>query len=75
MKSYESSQISRRTVMKGALAAGIGTALAGPGFASDLPQITKAIPKTGEKLPVIGLGTNAYSVTSPASRHAGVGIV
>jgi aryl-alcohol dehydrogenase-like predicted oxidoreductase len=30
--------------------------------ASALPLITKAIPSTGEKLPVIGLGTNAYGV-------------
>lgn len=59
------SQVSRRVVMKSALAAGIGTALAGPGFAAELPQIMKAIPKTGEQLPVVGLGTNAYSVTSP----------
>lgn len=65
MKSHESSQVSRRTVMKGALAVGIGAALAGPGFAAQPQLITKAIPKTGEKLPVIGLGTNAYSVTSP----------
>ncbi|HMN46630.1 MAG TPA: aldo/keto reductase [Povalibacter sp.] len=55
----------RRTLMKSGLAAGIGIALGGPSFAADLPLITKAIPKTGEKLPVIGLGTNAYSVTSP----------
>lgn len=57
--------ITRRTLVKGTLAAGVGMTLAGPGFAAELPQITKAIPKTGEKLPVIGLGTNAYSVTSP----------
>jgi aryl-alcohol dehydrogenase-like predicted oxidoreductase len=30
----------------------------------ELPLITKAIPSTGERLPVIGLGTNRYSVTS-----------
>ena len=30
-----------------------------------LPLITKTIPSTGEKLPVIGLGTNQYSVTAP----------
>ena len=30
-----------------------------------LPLITKAIPGTGEQLPVIGLGTNAYSVDTP----------
>jgi aryl-alcohol dehydrogenase-like predicted oxidoreductase len=31
----------------------------------NLPVITKAIPATGELLPVIGLGTNQYSVTAP----------
>src|SRR4029079_8822785 len=28
------------------------------------PLITKPIPSTGERLPVIGLGTNAYSVNT-----------
>ncbi len=31
----------------------------------DLPLITKPIPSTGERLPVIGLGTNSYSVNTP----------
>lgn len=65
---------SRRNLMKGALAAGVGMALgnyaawgAAPGSTppSTLPLITKAIPSSGEKLPVIGLGTNQYSVTAP----------
>jgi aryl-alcohol dehydrogenase-like predicted oxidoreductase len=30
-----------------------------------LPLITKPIPSTGERLPVIGLGTNAYSASTP----------
>jgi aryl-alcohol dehydrogenase-like predicted oxidoreductase len=66
--SFETS-VSRRSVMKGGLAAGIGIALGNtPAWAADtasLPLITKAVPSTGEKLPVIGLGTNAYSVTAP----------
>lgn len=32
--------------------------------------ITKAIPSTGERLPVIGLGTNAYGVSDPAEYAA-----
>jgi aryl-alcohol dehydrogenase-like predicted oxidoreductase len=53
-------------VIKGGLAAGIGCALGTPSaFAAELPLITKPIPSTGEKLPVIGLGTNAYGVTAP----------
>lgn len=62
-------RITRRTVVKSGLAAGVGMALGSAAFAAEtgksLPQITKAIPSTGEKLPVIGLGTNAYSVTAP----------
>ncbi len=66
MTSILKSRLSRRTVIQGSLAAGIGVALgAVPAFAAELPLITKPIPGTGEKLPVIGLGTNAYSVTTP----------
>ena len=37
----------------------------GAAWAKDaLPLITKAVPSSGEKLPVVGLGTNNYSVTS-----------
>ena len=32
---------------------------------SNLPLITKPIPSSGERIPVIGLGTNAYSVNTP----------
>jgi aryl-alcohol dehydrogenase-like predicted oxidoreductase len=59
--------LSRRAVVKGAMTAGVGFALSPPlalGAAS-LPQITKPIPSTGEKLPVVGIGTNQYSVTAP----------
>jgi aryl-alcohol dehydrogenase-like predicted oxidoreductase len=53
--------------MKTGAAAALGLAL-GPRSAaaqSNLPLITKAIPSSGERLPVIGLGTNAYSVNTP----------
>lgn len=66
-----SSVITRRTVLKSGVAAGVGLAMGGMVEAADRPAkpgssalITKAIPSTGEKLPVIGLGTNQYSVTS-----------
>lgn len=68
MSSLFETSVSRRSVMKGGLAAGIGMALGSTSASaadSSLPLITKAIPSTGEKLPVIGLGTNAYSVTAP----------
>jgi len=59
--------ISRRDAIKSGTAAAVGFALA-PSWAdaqSALPLITKAIPSSGERLPVIGLGTNAYSVNTP----------
>jgi len=61
---------SRRDIMKGGLAAGVGMCLGsyaawGADSGSSLPLITKTIPSSGEKLPVIGLGTNQYSVTAP----------
>lgn len=68
MNSILHKRISRRSVMKSGIAAGMGVALTGSAaFAADaaLPLITKPIPSTGEKLPVVGLGTNAYSVTAP----------
>jgi aryl-alcohol dehydrogenase-like predicted oxidoreductase len=58
--------ISRRRVIQAGVAAGVALAM-GQSFAaaaSSLPLITKAIPSTGEKLPVVGTGTNAYGVTS-----------
>jgi len=62
--------MSRRALMQGGLAAGAGLALTGAAvFGADapstLPLITKPIPSTGERLPIIGLGTNAYSVSAP----------
>lgn len=72
-----SSGVSRRAVVQGGLAAGVGLAVGGPLAAaaelaakaehdgSKLPVITKPIPSTGELLPVVGLGTNQYSVTAP----------
>jgi aryl-alcohol dehydrogenase-like predicted oxidoreductase len=62
-------------VIQAGLAAGVGFAMGGAEAAdaarnaeqdlSKLPQITKPIPSTGERLPAIGLGTNQYSVTAP----------
>lgn len=66
MTSILHDRLSRRAAIQGSVAAGIGLALGNvPAFAAELPLITKPIPKSGEKLPVVGLGTNAYSVTTP----------
>jgi aryl-alcohol dehydrogenase-like predicted oxidoreductase len=61
--------MSRRTAVKVGAAAAVGL-FAGrsmPAHAqgTTLPLITKPIPSTGEQLPVIGLGTNAYSANTP----------
>src|ERR1044071_6202723 len=52
---------------------GIAAAVAGSSRleAADKPAvITRAIPSSGEKLPVIGLGTNRYGVTAAADLAA-----
>jgi len=71
------SGVSRRSVVQVGLAAGVGMAVGShwavaaevagkaPQGGSSLPVITKPIPATGEMLPVVGLGTNQYSVTAP----------
>ena len=62
--------LSRREVVKAGASAALGLAVAralpvGAQGASALPAITKPIPSSGERLPVIGLGTNAYSARTP----------
>ena len=57
--------VSRRAFIGASVAAGVGTALAGliPAAAqapASLPLITKPIPSSGERLPAIGLGTDAF---------------
>lgn len=74
MSSVVQSRWSRREFLGGSAAAGAGLAFGWSRIAqaqsSELLPILKTIPKTGEKLPVIGLGTNAYSVTDPAELAA-----
>lgn len=60
--------LSRRALLKGSVAATVGLAIGStPLWAAPDAHapITKAIPSTGEKLPVVGIGTNQYSVTAP----------
>ena len=62
--------LSRRAVIRAgsAAAAVLAVSRALPAWAQApraLVAITKPIPSTGEPLPVIGLGTNAYSASSP----------
>jgi aryl-alcohol dehydrogenase-like predicted oxidoreductase len=70
----------RRQVIKAGLATLAGTQLAGAWAAEKskdkeppprlAPLMTKPIPSTGERLAVVGLGTNNYSPTTPEERAA-----
>ena len=62
-----SSHFSRRDVLRAGILGGVAAALH-PALApaADSAPILKAIPSSGEKIPVIGLGTNAYGVTDAA---------
>src|SRR5688572_6000668 len=61
---------SRRAVLRAGIATGACAAfqssklLAAEADVLSLPPITRTIPSTGEQLPVIGIGTNQYDVTS-----------
>ena len=62
-----SSLFSRRDVLRAGILGGVAVAVHAPGVQSaDSTPILKAIPSSGEKIPVIGLGTNAYGVTDAA---------
>jgi len=60
----------RREFLRGCVGAVAATALPAALMAADDHAagalLTRPIPSSGEHLPVIGLGTNAYSVTDPA---------
>ena len=72
MSASDRSNMSRRAILKGGVLATMGLTVGGTVFAADkeLPLITKAIPSTKEKLPVIGIGTNAFGVSDPAELAA-----
>lgn len=64
MNRTTSSLPTRREILCAGIAGGVALALHAPGArAADSAPILKAIPTSGEKIPVIGLGTNAYGVT------------
>ncbi len=73
MSDYGNSKLSRRTLLQASALAGAGLVLSKTLLAADtpaLPLITKAIPATGEKLPVIGIGTNAFRDANQADLQA-----
>ena len=53
---------SRRDVLRSGLGVTAALALPRSRAAGELPLITRAIPSTGEKLPVVGLGTDQFRV-------------
>ncbi len=61
------SRIHRRDVLQAGLLAGIGAALPARLLAAgaQLPLITKGIPSTGERIPVIGIGTDSFGDIDP----------
>lgn len=64
----ERDPISRRELIQATAAVGLGLALHTSEVLADegaLPLITKKIPATGERLPVIGIGTNKFDVSAP----------
>lgn len=64
MSASSDPRFSRRLVVRSGLLAGLGTLLA-PSLpaveAAALPLIVKRIPSTGESIPVMGIGTNAFN--------------
>jgi aryl-alcohol dehydrogenase-like predicted oxidoreductase len=67
MSSKQPVGVSRRSVVAAGLAGGVSLALSSRlalAAAQASPPITKTIPSSGEKLAVVGIGTNQYSVTA-----------
>lgn len=63
--------MTRRDFTKAALAAGVMTATAcGAVNAGERELIMRPIPATGERIPVVGLGTNRYGVDASAEARA-----
>ncbi len=72
MHGRPASRLDRRLALQLALAAG-AIAIAGPAAGTASPGAAtalrrKPIPSTGEQIPVVGLGTNNYSPTTPEER-------
>ncbi len=66
MSSTKHGKLSRRRVIQAGVAAGVALTLRASlaADAKPLAPILKTIPSTGEKLPAVGVGTNAFGVSS-----------
>src|SRR6185436_551299 len=71
MTRTSSSHLSRRDVLRAGILGSVAVALhpAMQAQAAQSAPILKAIPSSGEKIPVIGLGTNAYGVIDTAAAY------
>jgi aryl-alcohol dehydrogenase-like predicted oxidoreductase len=61
MKRFTKSRLSRREALVLGLAAGVCATGTPVGRAQQVGLITHAVPATGERLPVIGIGTNSFT--------------
>ncbi len=66
---------SRRTVLRGLGALAAASVLPQPGRATDTTLITKPIPSTGERIPVIGMGTSRTFDVPPGAGRDGLLLV
>jgi aryl-alcohol dehydrogenase-like predicted oxidoreductase len=59
--------ISRRSMLQAAMASGVTAALGSSlgSAAAPAAQILRTIPSSGEKIPAVGIGTNAFGVSAP----------
>jgi aryl-alcohol dehydrogenase-like predicted oxidoreductase len=64
--------VNRREMLQLGMLASAGVLLHRPvlGAEKELPLLTKPIPSSGEALPVVGVGTNAYGVSAPEDQAA-----
>lgn len=60
----------RREFVQAAIGASLIGSLGGNALAGSKPMIRRAIPSSGEKIPVIGLGTNRYGVDASEAARA-----
>ena len=67
MRRTDLESISRRQVIASGIAAGVAAALPGSAVWAAAPNtkpILRTIPSSGEKIPVVGIGTNAFDVSA-----------
>jgi aryl-alcohol dehydrogenase-like predicted oxidoreductase len=66
MQFKDRSGITRRDIVAGALVAGVSASLLGRAFGQGVqgPGVSKPIPGTGQRLPVIGIGTNGFRLSN-----------